>query len=118
MSLINSCIDKKLDQANISWLPDPCITIVAASNGYPGDFKKLDEINNLPDNKKFINQQIFHAGTIKRDNKILSNGGRVLNSTVSSSNLKSARNKALELLDQIEWKNKYYRRDIGWRAIK
>ena len=118
ISLINSCIDKKLDQANISWLPDPCITIVAASNGYPEDFKKLDEIHNLPDNKKFINEQIFHAGTIKKNNKILSNGGRVLNSTVSSSNLKSARNKALELLDQIEWKNKYYRRDIGWRAIK
>jgi len=64
-------------------------------------------------------QQLFHAATIKNKNgKILSNGGRVLNSTVVASNLLGARKKALRILDNIKWKNKYYRRDIGYRAIK
>jgi len=61
---------------------------------------------------------MFHAGTVKKDEKIFSNGGRVLNATVSMNNLKSARDRALYLLDKVEWENKYYRRDIGWRAIK
>ena len=55
---------------------------------------------------------------IKKDEKIFSNGGRVLNSTVSMKDLRTARDKALDLLDKIEWENKYYRRDICWRAIK
>ena len=64
-------------------------------------------------------QQLFHAGTIKnKHGKILSNGGRVLNSTVIASNLKEARDKALDILDNLNWENKYYRRDIGYRVIK
>ena len=63
-------------------------------------------------------QQLFHAGTIKNDDgKIISNGGRVLNSTVVATSLKEARNKALKILDNLEWENKYYRKDIGYRVI-
>ena len=58
-------------------------------------------------------------GTIKsKGGNILSNGGRVLNSTVIDSDLLKARKKALKILDKIKWKNKYYRRDIGFRVIK
>ena len=60
----------------------------------------------------------FMRALSKKMKKILSNGGRVLNSTVSMKDLKTARDRALDLLDKIEWENKYYRRDIGWRAIK
>jgi phosphoribosylamine--glycine ligase len=118
LDIINDCIDEKLDDGELKWSKDPCITIVAASKGYPEKFEKLKEIKNLPSNSRFLNEQIFHAGTIKKDNKILSNGGRVLNATVAMNNLRSARNKALKLLDQIQWQDKYYRRDIGWRVIK
>ena len=63
-------------------------------------------------------KQLFHAGTIKKnDGKIYSHGGRVLNSTVVDSNLETARNKALEILDNLDWSNKYYRRDIGYQVI-
>ena len=62
--------------------------------------------------------QIFHAGTtIDQYGKIRSNGGRVLNATVVSDSLKKARESALNALDILDWKNKYYRRDIGYKAI-
>ena len=117
LELIISSIEENLDNKKIHWSKDPCITIVAASKGYPENFEKLTEIKNLPSNKE-KNIQMFHAGTTTKNGKILSNGGRVLNSTVMLPTLKSSREKALQLLDELNWKNKYYRRDIGWRAIK
>jgi len=117
IDLIQNCIDEKFNHDELTWSKNPCVTIVAASKGYPEKFEKLKEIKNLPRNEK-NHEQIFHAGTIKKDEKIFSNGGRVLNSTVSMKDLRTARDRALDLLDKIEWENKYYRRDIGWRAIK
>ena len=62
--------------------------------------------------------QLFHAGTIKDKNGIIrSNGGRVLNSTVISKTLKKARDDALNVLNGLDWENKYYRKDIGFKAI-
>jgi len=119
LDLILSTFNNGLMKKKISWIKKPGITIVAASKGYPGKFDTLKEIKNLKNIKYDKSQQLFHAGTIKsKGGKILSNGGRVLNSTVIDSNLLNARKKALKILDKIKWKNKYYRRDIGFRVIK
>ena len=64
------------------------------------------------------NQFIFHAGTKIFENKILSNGGRVLNIVTRSNNFKSARESTLELLKEINWDNGFYRKDIGYKVIK
>ena len=117
LDLINLTINQKLKEIKINWTENPSITVVAASQGYPGKFKKDIEINNLLKDTESLNEQIFHAGTYEKNGKIFSNGGRVLNSTVSLKDLKSSRDRALELLDELDWENKYYRRDIGWRAI-
>ena len=117
LDLINFTINQKLNEIKINWTENPSITVVAASHGYPGKFKKDIEINNLPKDTENLNEQLFHAGTYEKNGKIFSNGGRVLNSTVSLKDLKSSRDRALELLDELDWENKYYRRDIGWRAI-
>ena len=117
LDLINFTINQKLNEIKINWTENPSITVVAASQGYPGKFKKNIEINNLPKDNESLNEQLFHAGTYEKNGKIFSNGGRVLNSTVSLKDLKSSRDRALELLDELDWENKYYRRDIGWRAI-
>jgi len=117
LDLINFTINQKLNEIKINWTENPSITVVAASQGYPGKFKKDIEINNLPKDTENLNEQLFHAGTYEKNGKIFSNGGRVLNSTVSLEDLKSSRDRALELLDELDWENKYYRRDIGWRAI-
>jgi phosphoribosylamine--glycine ligase len=117
LDLINFTINQKLNEIRINWTENPSITVVAASQGYPGKFKKDIEINNLPKDTESLNEQLFHAGTYEKNGKIFSNGGRVLNSTVSLKDLKSSRDRALELLDELDWENKYYRRDIGWRVI-
>ena len=118
IDLITSTFNKTLLNKKVSWTKEPGITIVAASKGYPGNFEKLKEIKNIHMIKSNNKKQLFHAGTIKKnDGKIYSHGGRVLNSTVVDSSLKKARNKALEILDNLDWSNKYYRRDIGYQVI-
>ena len=118
IDIITSTINNNLDNTKLRWSSKPCITVVAASNGYPEKFEINKEIQNLPSDFKSKSEQIFHAGTIKKNNKIFSNGGRVLNSTVSLDTMKASRDKALKLLDQVKLENKYYRKDIGWRAIE
>ncbi len=115
--IINKCIEQKLHELNIEWYDDKSICIVLCSKGYPDTYKnnfKLDlEKLNL---KK--NQFIFHAGTKKVNNIIVSNGGRVLNIVTRSNNFKSARENTLELLKEINWDNGFYRKDIGYKVIK
>jgi len=118
IDLITATFNKTLLNKKVSWTKEPGITIVAASKGYPGNFEKLKEIKNINMIKSDNKKQLFHAGTIKKnDGKIYSHGGRVLNSTVVDSSLEKARNKALEILDNLDWSNKYYRRDIGYQVI-
>jgi len=116
--LIISALEQNLKDKEITWTKDHGITIVAASNGYPGNYEKMKEIKNIHKIIKNEKIQLFHSGTIKKNSgKVYSNGGRVLNSTVVDSSLKIARSKALEILDNLEWSNKYYRRDIGHQVI-
>ena len=118
IEIFEAAINGKIKSTNINWSKNPCMTIVAASRGYPEKFKNKVEIKNLPKNINDEFEQIFHAGTKKINNKIFSNGGRVLNSTVSKETLRKSRDRALQLLDEIDWAEKYYRKDIGWRVIK
>ena len=60
---------------------------------------------------------IFHAGTIKKNNKILSNGGRVLNLVVRSKDFKFSRNSAIKLINKIAWDDGFFRKDIGFKVI-
>ena len=89
---------------------------VNLKNIFKNEKKKV--IKNLDTIKVDDNQQIFHAGTTRdKDGKILATGGRVLNSTVLSKSLSVARKKANEILENVKWENKYYRKDIGFRVI-
>jgi len=119
IKLILAIFNKKLKNTKIKWSKNPGITIVAANKGYPKKFKKNTEIKGL---KNFLgnkNKQLFHAGTeINKEGKLIATGGRVLNSTVVSKSLKKAREEALLILDKLNWKNKYYRRDIGFKVIR
>lgn len=118
LKLVSDVIEETLNQNKIEWIADPGITVVAANKGYPEKYEKDKVIKNLNDIEQNDRLQIFHAGTSNNDGKITATGGRVLNSTVIDKTLKTAREKALRALDKLEWENKYYRRDIGWRVIK
>ncbi|MAJ89241.1 MAG: hypothetical protein CL416_06575, partial [Acidimicrobiaceae bacterium] len=115
--IIKSVINNTLKNIRIQWNDECCMTIVLCSKGYPEKYKKDIEIENLNKIISDNNNQIFHAGTYERNKKIFSNGGRVLNITSLSENLSRTRDKCLETLKKLDWKNGFFRKDIGWRAI-
>ena len=108
----------ELKKIKIEWEDDYAITVVLCAKGYPGNYIKDSEIKNIKKINTDEYNQIFHAGTCYKDNKIFSNGGRVLNITSKASKLKAARDKSLENLAKISWVDGFFRKDIGWRAIK
>ena len=115
--IISKCIEQKLHELEIEWHNDKSICIVLCSKGYPDTYKNNIRLNLEKLNLK-KNQFIFHAGTKILENKILSNGGRVLNIVTRSNNFKSAREDTLELLNEINWENGFYRKDIGYKVIQ
>ena len=118
VDIADSTTRNNLQKTKIEWSENKSITIVLCARGYPGKYIKDSEIKNLKDLKIDKDNQVFHAGTYIKDKKILSNGGRVLNITSSAKELIDARKKILTNLDKIKWDDGFYRKDIGWRAIK
>ncbi|MBD1137736.1 phosphoribosylamine--glycine ligase [Pelagibacterales bacterium SAG-MED43] len=114
--IINKYIEQRLHELNIEWYEDRSICIVLCSKGYPDSFKNSVELNLRNLNLK-KNQFIFHAGTKIFKNRTLSNGGRVLNVVTRSNDFKSARTDSLKLLNEINWENGFYRKDIGFKVI-
>ncbi len=115
--IINSAIKNKIKNLKIKWSKKSSITIVICAKGYPSNYLKNSEIKNLKKTKMDKSNQIFHAGTYEKDNKIYSSSGRVLNITALSKNLVDARNKSLKNINKINWKDGFFRKDIGWRVI-
>jgi len=118
VKIIDNATKNSLNNLKIEWNKNSCMTIVLCSKGYPGTYIKDAEIKNLTKATSDKNNQIFHAGTYEKNNKVFSNGGRVLNITSAANNLLEARNKSLNNLEKINWTDGFFRKDIGWRAIK
>jgi len=108
----------KISNLEIEWNKKKIITFVLCANGYPLNYVKDKEIKNLNNFKSDKDIQIFHAGTYEKDNKIFSNGGRVLNITSSAKSMNEARKKSLSYLKKLNWIDGFYRKDIGLKAIK
>ncbi|HVF81710.1 MAG TPA: phosphoribosylamine--glycine ligase [Flavisolibacter sp.] len=90
-------------------------TIVAVSGGYPDDYQKGFEIKGL--DAAGTDEHIFHMGTKKVDGRVVTNGGRVLCATALADNLDEAINKSRDLVETIEFEEKYFRRDIGFEFL-
>tara|TARA_Y100000590_G_C15668374_1_gene995366 strand:+ start:212 stop:1480 length:1269 start_codon:yes stop_codon:yes gene_type:complete len=118
VKIINYTIENNLNKLKIEWSEKKAISIVLCAKGYPADYIKNSEINNLSKISNDENNQIFHSGTYEKDNKIYSIGGRVLNITSASKNLIDGRNKCLAKIKEINWIDGFFRKDIGWRAIE
>ena len=117
VKLINACVNKNLNSINLEWHNDKSLCIVLCSKGYPESYENNIEIQNLTKVKLKKNEFIFHAGTKKEKDKILSNGGRVLNFVIRSNNFKNNRETAINLINEINWENGFFRRDIGYKVI-
>jgi len=110
LEVIIKCIDGELDKIKIKPLNKFVSTVILASNGYPNSYEKGDEITNL---EEIDESKIFHAGTKNNKGKIESNGGRVLAATGFGKTIEDALSKSYIIANNISWKNKYFRRDIG-----
>src|ERR1700682_1600271 len=110
--------DGQLKSFDLRWYPDPALTVVMAAKGYPGDYARGSVIEGLDDAAKVEGVEIFHAGTKADGNRILANGGRVLNVSAIGKTVRQAQARAYEAIARIRWPEGFYRHDIGWRAIE
>ena len=111
MDIMISCANQNLDKIDLEFDPQYYTNVVLASKGYPEDYKKGFEISGLNDVDDSI---IFHAGTSFNNNKIVTNGGRVLSVVSSGKTMKEALKKSYKSIDKINFEGKTYRQDIGF----
>ena len=112
---VNASIDGNLSTLPpIAWKNQSAVCVVLASKGYPESYQKNEEIQGLDSLDQ--NSVVFHAGT-KRDNGILTNGGRVLGVTALGDTLEAAISNAYSRVDKISWPSKYFRSDIGKKGL-
>ena len=117
IEVIEAVINENLNDFNLEWYDSKSLCVVLCSNGYPDKYEKNIEIQNFNsvvlDEKNFL----FHAGTKKKDKKILAIGGRVLNFVSISSSFNDARDKIHKNLEKLNWKAGFYRKDIAYKVI-
>ena len=112
-----SCCNGKLDKINIEWINKKSLCVVLCSKGYPEEFKKNVEIKNLENITLSSNNYIFHAGTLKKENKIFAVGGRVLNFVSLSENFSESKKDVYNIINDWDWKDGFFRKDIGYKVI-
>ncbi len=108
----------KLGEIDIEWDPRPAVCVVMASAGYPGSYKKGVPIRGLDDAAKLADVKVFHAGTKREGDRIVTSGGRVLGVTALGENLLAAQKRAYEAVSLIHFDGAQYRRDIANKAIQ
>jgi len=113
--LVASSEGRLFELPSPSWKKQSAVCVVLASEGYPESYPKNEEISGLDSIPE--NSYVFHAGTKKQDEKILTNGGRVLGVTALGDTLESAIANAYAAAEKISWPHKYYRKDIGKKGL-
>ena len=115
--ILNSCCENQLKQIEIKWNNKKSLCIVMCSKGYPDTYTKNIEIKNIDLIDLKPNDFLFHAGTVSKNNVVLSNGGRVLNFVSLSDNFSEARNNIYRIINNLNWPDGFYRKDIGYKVI-
>ena len=117
LKIFNNVLKNKIKKTKISWKKSKCMTIVICSKGYPRKYKNNKVIKNIKKIKLKKNSFIFHAGTKIINNELLSNGGRVLNITSTGKKFLEIRKNIFRIIKKLNWKDGFFRKDIGWRVI-
>jgi phosphoribosylamine--glycine ligase len=117
VDLMHACAEGRLAECRVNWADDHAMTVVLATEGYPGTYEKGSVIGGLDGLPEDSFHMMFHAGTTEADGKITATGGRVLNATARGATLQEARDRVYGMVDQVNWPEGFCRRDIGWRAL-
>lgn len=111
LDLFNKTIDGTLEEKDIEWLKKPCMTVILASGGYPNKYENGYEIKGISSlNNDII---VFHNGTKIVNDKLCTNGGRVLSLTSIGADMENIRENIYSQIENIDFKDMYYRKDIG-----
>ncbi len=119
LDILNACAKGELSRfaSGLSFTKDAALDVVMAAKGYPAAYAKGGAINGIDKADAIDGVKVFHAGTSKSENGIVSSGGRVLTVVAVAADIAKAQQKAYEAIDQIDWADGFCRRDIGWRAV-
>ena len=115
--LLASAKGEGLDDAPLVLSQQHVMCVVMASEGYPGSYEKGTEITGTEALTTMDGVELFHAGTLQQDGKLLAIGGRVLNITATGDTLQQSRDRAYAAIEAIDWPKGFNRTDIGWRAL-
>ncbi len=117
VELLSASVDGTLGNMELRWSRTASVCVVMASGGYPGSYAKGKPISGLAEAGALPNTKIFHAGTAKAGDQIVTNGGRVLGVTAWAENLSSARDAAYQAVERIHFEGAHYRHDIAAKAL-
>ncbi len=118
LEVMMAVVDEKLDEITIEWDQRPTVCVVMSSGGYPGDYEKGKKITGIVNAEALEDVKVFHAGTrLSAENELQTNGGRVLGVTASGNDIASAKARAYEAVEKIEFEGAYYRKDIADKAL-
>lgn len=113
ITIFEAAVEGNLHEVTLEWDDRTAICVVEASGGYPVAYEKGHEIQGLESQKDKADICVFHAGTRKERDKVLTNGGRVLGITAMGKDMASAREKAYAAIEEVTFKDRHYRKDIG-----
>jgi phosphoribosylamine--glycine ligase len=120
LDLLEAVVEERLDEfeGRLEWDPRPAVCVVLASKGYPGPFERGRVIKGLAEAGRLPDVKVFHAGTRRDGDRVLTDGGRVLGVTALGDTLADAQQRAYEAVARIHFPGMFFRRDIGARALR
>ena len=115
---LEACIDGRLAETALEWMPGAAACVVASSAGYPGSYETGFPISGLSAAAEVPGVQVFHSGSSQVGTQLRTAGGRVLGVTAVAASLEEALEHAYQAIAEIHFEGMYYRRDIGHRALR
>jgi phosphoribosylamine--glycine ligase len=116
VELCNAALDKRLNDVTAEWDSRAAVGVVMAAGGYPAGYRKGDIITGIAAADE-TGAKVFHAGTAKQGNEVVTSGGRVLCVTALGESVSAAQTAAYEGLEKVKWEGAYFRTDIAYRAV-
>ena len=116
--MFEASVEGGLDRVELRWRPEAAVCVVLASGGYPGAYAKGKPISGLTAAGQAPNTKVFHAGTARVGDRVVTQGGRVVGVTAWATSLQEARAAAYRAVEQIEFDGKQFRRDIAAQAVR